>query len=72
MGHLLTHEGVKVDGDKIKAIEEMEEPKNISQLKTFLGMVNYLAKFLPNISNVTEKLRELEKKHVEWHWNSEH
>ena len=40
----------------------MKNPENINELKTFLGMVNYLGKFLPNLSKETEHLRILEKK----------
>ena len=47
----------------------MEAPKDIKELKTFLGMVNYTAKFLPKISKVTEPLRLLERKNICWHWN---
>ena len=35
-------------------------------------MINYLGKFLPNLSKETEPLRESEKKTVEWHWNEAH
>ena len=45
----------------------MKYPENLNELKTFLGMINYLGKFLPNLSKETEPLRELEKKTVEWH-----
>ena len=50
----------------------MKYPENLNELKTFLGMINYLGKFLPNLSKETEPLRELEKKTVEWHWNKVH
>lgn len=46
----------------------MSNPTNVKELKTLLGMVNYLAKFIPNLSNVSAPLRILEKRGVEWHW----
>lgn len=61
---------MKSDPEKIKAITNMPTPLNIKQLKTFLGMVNYLAKFLPNISTITEPLRQLDRKETPWHWDS--
>ena len=43
MGHILSDEGLKTDPSKTSAIRNIETPKNIKQLKTFLGMVNYLS-----------------------------
>lgn len=68
MGHVLSKDGVKIDKNKIKAIMDIEPPKNVKELKTFMGMINYTAKFLPKISEATKHLRELEKKNVSWHW----
>ena len=46
----------------------MRKPDNIEELKTFMGMVTYIGKFIPNLSKETEHLRCLEKKEVAWHW----
>ena len=72
MGHKLTDQGVKADEEKITAIKNMKTPQNLAELKTFLGMVTYLGKFLPNLSQETECLRQLEKKEVAWHWIEQH
>jgi hypothetical protein len=45
---------------------------NVKGLKRFLGMVNYLAKCLPLLSDMTEPLRRLEDKDVEWCWLEQH
>ena len=45
---------------------------NVKGLKIFLGMVNYLAKCLPLLSDMTELLRRLEDKDVEWGWLEQH
>ena len=50
----------------------MEAPKNIKNLKSFLGMINYMSKFLPNLSEDTKIFRELEKKNVRWTWDENH
>jgi len=50
IGHLLSDKGVKPDPKKIETITNMPAPQNTTHLKRFLGMVNYLAKFLPNLS----------------------
>mgnify|MGYP000256478090 CR=1 FL=1 len=47
----------------------MQAPSDKAQLKQFLGMISYLSKFLPNISKLTDSLRQLEKKDCEWNWS---
>ena len=68
MGHLLTADAVVTDPNKVRAIRDMPTPTDVKSLKRFLGMVTYLAKFLPNLSSVCEPLRRLELKDAEWCW----
>lgn len=70
IGHVLSGEGLKPDQDKIKAIVEMPKPQDKSALLRFLGMVRYLAKFVPNLSETSAPLRKLLKSGVEWHWET--
>ena len=72
IGHLLTADGLKPDQKKVEAILMMPKPTDVQSVKRFLGMANYLSKFLPHLSTVTEPLRQLEDKDVEWHWNKAH
>ena len=72
MGHLLTSDGLKADPEKIQAIIEMFEPGDITALKRFLGMVNYLSKYTPLLSDMTEPLRRLDDKEVELRWTNSH
>ena len=68
MGHKISEKGLEVDPEKIKAIEEFPAPKNVSELRTFLGMVNFISKFIPKLSNVLHPIHNLLKKDVEWTW----
>ena len=68
IGHLLTAEGLKPDPSKVQAIVAYPVPTNLAELRTFLGMVQYLAKFCQHLSTASQPLRQLEKKEVEWHW----
>ena len=56
LGHLIDHEGIRADPDKTSAITEMEPTTNISELRHFMGMVNQLGKFSPNLANLTHPL----------------
>lgn len=67
MGHLITPEGIMPDPEKVKAaIMEMQTPNDITSLKRFLGMVNYLSKFMPSLSDMIEPLRRLEDKDAQF------
>lgn len=68
VGHLVTAEGLKVDPNKVKAVVEMPRPENKDDVRRFLGFVQYVAKFVPNLSEVDEPLRALVKKDVEFYW----
>ena len=68
MGHLISDSGISIDNDKVKAIQSMPSPKNVKELRKFLGMINYLAKFIKNLSDEAMILRELDHKEVEWEW----
>ena len=72
IGHILTDKGVEADPEKTAAIIKMPTPKNVKSLQEFLGMVQYLSKFLPSLSNVAEPLRQLVCKYVHWCWLSAH
>ncbi|KAM9514757.1 LOW QUALITY PROTEIN: uncharacterized protein ACWYII_045520 [Salvelinus alpinus] len=71
-GHVLTATGIKPDPQKISAIKEMEPPKNRAELETVLGMVNYLAKFAPSLSNANAPLHQLLKQSSEFLWDKQH
>ncbi|KAL2090027.1 hypothetical protein ACEWY4_014715 [Coilia grayii] len=67
MGHILTAEGLKPDPQKVEAVKKMQKLTNKTELQTYLGMITYLAKFLPQLSTVTAPLRTLlEKSCREW------
>ena len=68
IGHILTPQGLKPDPCKVKAIVDMPDPTDAQSLRRFLGMVNYLAKFLPRLSEETEVLRKLTEKNAQWCW----
>ena len=70
-GYRLTPDGIKVDPKKIEAIIQMDPPQNVASLQSFNGMVNYLKKSSPVLSELSEPLRILCKSAVEWAWESE-
>ncbi|KAL0152410.1 hypothetical protein M9458_052133 [Cirrhinus mrigala] len=67
VGHVFSNDALHADPSKIKAISEMPEPTNATSLQRFLGvlilgMVNYMGKFIPNLSDISSPLHQLTHK----------
>ena len=69
-GNTISSEGVKPDPAKVDIIIKMPSPKSKIELASSLGMCNYLSTYIPCLSNITTTLRQLNKKSVEFAWNS--
>ena len=72
IGHLLTAHGVKADPSKVDAITNLTKPTDVQGVRQILGMTNYLAKFLPKLSDVSAPLRELTRKDHDFNWSDIH
>ena len=70
-GHLLTTEGLKPDPEKARAIVEMPRPEKRDDILRLNGMVNYLSRFLPHLSDVMRPLRDLTHKDAVWCWDDQ-
>ena len=72
VGYILGSKGIAVDQDKIAAIVKMPKPKDATELRRYLRMVQYLSRFIPHESSITAPLRELLKAGAEWNWQEKH
>ena len=72
LGHKFSQSGIAPLESKTAAIASLPAPKNLKQLRSFLGSVHYLAKFIPNLSQLCHPLRLLLKKNTKFIWNTEH
>ena len=70
IGHEFTQNGLRPDQSKCAAIKDMPAPDSQAALQRYLGMINYLHKFIPNISEKTAPLRELLHKGTSWCWQA--
>ena len=71
LGHKISAQGLQPTQEKIQAIHEAPAPTNIGQLKSFLGLLNYYCKFLPNLSSTLAPLYRLLSNHAKWEWGTE-
>ena len=71
LGHIIDSEGIKATPEKIAAVERAPMPKNIQQLRSFLGLLNYYRKFLLNLAMVIQPLNDLLQKDKKWSWTEE-
>ena len=62
LGHIVSHEGVKVDPRKIKSIKEWKIPTSIKHLRGFLGLTRYYHKSIKNYGRIATPLKKLQKK----------
>lgn len=72
VGDILSSEGIRPDPRKVSAIENMPRPQCKKDVQRFNGMINYMGKFIPNLSERMAPLRQLTEKRIEWEWNHEH
>jgi len=72
MGHTISAQGLHPDPEKVRAVQELPTPNNKEDLQRFLGMINYLSRFVPNFSAETYPLRDLLRNDSEWCWLQQH
>ena len=70
LGHKITQDGISPDPAKVEAINELPEPTDVCSLRRFCGMVNYLGRYIPNLSDRMEPLNASLRSDVSWHWSS--
>ena len=68
LGHKISAKGLQPTEEKVRAIKEAPPPSNVSQLRSFIGLVNYYGKFLPNLANTLAPLYSLLQKDKKWSW----
>ena len=71
LGQRVDQNGVSPDKEKIRAIQEIPRPTNITEIRRFLGMINQLSKFSPHLAERSKPIRDLLAKKNQWHWGPE-
>ena len=62
LGHLVAEDDLRPDPDKVRAVQETPPPQDVAELRRYVGFLQYLAKFLPRLSDVAAPLHDLTRK----------
>ena len=62
LGHIVDAQGLHATPEKLQAIEEAPAPEDVNQLRSFLGLLNYYGKFIPNLASIIQPLNALLRK----------
>ena len=66
----LSSKGIGPTESRVEAVVRAKEPKNAGEVRSFLGLVNFSARFIPNLASITEPFRELTRKDVPFVWGA--
>ena len=70
LGNVVSANGIEVDPDKVAAVVNLPAPKNVHEVRVFLGMVNHLSKFAEHLADKTKPIRDLMQKDSQWVWGT--
>lgn len=70
-GYMINKEGIHKEASKMEAIKSMPQPKNVSEIRAFTGMINYYGRFIPNLSSILLPLNRLLHKNIPFIWSKE-
>jgi len=70
LGHRIDQEGLHPTEEKLEAIRDAPKPRNVTELRSYLGLLTYYSKFLPNLASTLNPLYRLLLKSSPWHWGN--
>jgi hypothetical protein len=71
LGHIISKDRIKIDPIIIEAIQKLEHPRNIKDLQSFNGKINFLRRFIPNLAELLKNITNMLKKGTKIKWDSE-
>ena len=71
LGHIISKYGIRIDPERIQAILQIPYPRNIKELQAFLGKINFLRRFIPNLAELIRLLSNMLKKDAKVKWSLE-
>jgi hypothetical protein len=71
LGHIISEEGIDVDPKKIEAIREWSAPRNVEEVRSFMGLAGYYRRFIARFSRIAHSITSLQRKEKKFQWTEE-
>ena len=71
LGHIISEEGIKIDPKRIEEILQISHPRNIKELQYFIGKINFLRRFIPNLAELLRNITNMLKREQGVKWTAE-
>ena len=71
MGHIISKEGIVVDPEKVEAIRECSAPRNVVEVRSFMGLTGYYIRYIARFSKIAHPITSLQRKEKKFQWTEE-
>jgi hypothetical protein len=71
LGHIISKDIINIDPSRIESIQKLEHPRNIKELQSFIGKINFLRRFIPNSAELLRNITNMLKNDTKIKWNTE-
>ena len=71
LGYVVSSDGIATDSKKTEAVQQWPVPRNIKEVRGFVGLCSYYRKFVPNFASIAEPLHALTRKNTRFSWTSD-
>jgi hypothetical protein len=68
LGHIVSPEGIKIDPERVKSIQQIDILRNKKSIQSFIGKINFLRRFIPNFAEIIKYITDMLKKDAEIKW----
>jgi hypothetical protein len=71
LGHIISKEGIDVDPEKVEVIREWSAPRNVAEVRSFMGLAGYYKRFISKFSKIAHSITSLQRKEKKFQWTEE-